>query len=616
MDYREVGLLAGIEIHQQLDTAEKLFCRCPTTLRRTAEHSGEFYRYLRATESELGEVDQAAREEMMVERRFTYYPYDTTCLVENDEEPPAEMNPEAFRLSLVCAKMLSMTPIAQVHTMRKLVIDGSNTSGFQRTALVAVNGVLPGGGAIETLCLEEEACQRVAGDTFSLDRLGIPLVEITTSPCLHSPEEVQDTARYLGMILRSTGRVKRGIGTIRQDVNISVRGGARVEIKGVQELDLLAEVVRREVSRQLALLAIRDELKRRNAGVVETPVDVTAVFAGTTSAIIGRAKVVLATRLNGFAGLVGREIQPGRRLGSELSDYAKRCGVGGIFHTDELPAYGITSDEVDRLRDAAGASDSDCVVIVAADRKAAVCAAAQVVRRAKMACEGVPEETRRMLEEGSTAYMRPLPGAARMYPETDVLPVPVTRALWERIEPAELLTSRAARFVSEYGLDPGVVHQVAFSEQLPLFERSVAVGVPAGIAARALISTWKEVSREGVDLGVVSDDQVVAVLRAVSAGKTAKEAIPDLFRSLAAGATVEEALSRISPPMSENRLEEVVDRIIRERGDYVREKGMAALGPLMGVVMAEVRGSVDGKQVSQVLKRKISEHLGKEGGRN
>ena len=265
MDYKALGLVAGIEIHQQLDTEEKLFCHCPTTLREIAEHNGEFSRYLRATVSEMGEIDRAAKEEMKHDRRFQYYTYDTTCLVENDEEPPAPVNDEALSVCLTIGKMFGMTPVPQVHTMRKLVIDGSNTSGFQRTALIAFNGTLPDGGQIETICLEEEAAQRVKDEVFSLDRLGIPLVEITTSPCMHTPEDVQKVAEYIGMVLRSTGKVKRGLGTIRQDVNISIAEGARVEIKGVQELDLIAEVVRREVQRQQSLLAIRDELRKRGA---------------------------------------------------------------------------------------------------------------------------------------------------------------------------------------------------------------------------------------------------------------------------------------------------------------------------------------------------------------
>src|SRR5512136_572566 len=277
MDYNTVGLTAGIEIHQQLNTDEKLFCHCVTLLRDSAEHSGEFFRYLRVTESEMGEIDRAAQEEMKRDRKFQYYTYDTTCLVENDEEPPAPLNDEALSVCLTVARMFSMTPIRQVHTMRKLVIDGSNTSGFQRTALVALNGTLPNGGEIETICLEEEAAQRVKDDIFSLDRLGIPLIEITTSPCMHTPDEVQQVAEYIGMVLRSTGKVKRGLGTIRQDVNISIAKGARVEIKGVQELNLIAEVVRREVLRQQSLLAIRDELKLRGASVAAAEgTDVTA----------------------------------------------------------------------------------------------------------------------------------------------------------------------------------------------------------------------------------------------------------------------------------------------------------------------------------------------------
>ncbi|HRR88369.1 MAG TPA: Glu-tRNA(Gln) amidotransferase subunit GatE, partial [Methanoculleus sp.] len=328
-DYDALGLKAGIEIHQQLDTAEKLFCHCPTVLRDVSERTGEFQRYLRATGSELGEIDRAAREEMRLVRKFCYYTYDTVCLVEHDEEPPTPMNPEALEIALTIAKMLGMTPVEHVHTMRKVVIDGSNTSGFQRTALIALSGALPGGCRVETICLEEEAAQRVEGDTFSLDRLGIPLVEITTAPCMHNPEEVARVAAYIGMVLRSTGRVKRGLGTIRQDINVSIANGARVEIKGVQDLDLITEVVRREVERQVNLLEIRDALRERGARVDQNVVDVTDLFSGTNSSILKKARSILALRLCGFAGLVGREIQPDRRLGSEFSDYAKKCGVGG-----------------------------------------------------------------------------------------------------------------------------------------------------------------------------------------------------------------------------------------------------------------------------------------------
>ncbi len=618
MDYKDLGLKAGIEIHQQLDTAEKLFCRCPTVLRDVADRTGEFYRYLRATESELGEIDRAAEEEMKLVRKFCYYTYDTVCLVDHDEEPPAPMNPEALEICLTIAKMLGMTPVEQVHTMRKLVVDGSNTSGFQRTALVALSGALPDGCRIETICLEEEAAQRVEGETFSLDRLGIPLVEITTAPCMHTPKAVQEVAAYIGMVLRSTGRVKRGLGTIRQDINVSIAGGARVEIKGVQELDLIAEVVRREVCRQVNLLAIRDALRDRGARVDRTVVDVTALFAGTKSAILKKAKAILAIRLCGFAGLVGREIQPGRRLGSEMSDYAKKCGVGGIFHTDELPAYGVTAEEVARLREFVGACDDDCVAIVAASRERAGCAVEQVMIRADMALAGVPEETRKMLDEGSSAYMRPLPGAARMYPETDVFPIVLSSALWEGIAVPELLTDRAERFVREFGLDEALARQVAFSERLPLFEEAVAAGVRPTLAARTLLATCRELARGGVAIDRVGEDDILALLSAVEAGRAAKEAIPDLLAELARTAgesagtpreRVDAAIAKMAPAVSQADVESIVRRIVSEREAFAREKGMGALGPLMGVVMQELRGSVDGKVVSETLRRELKRIL-------
>ena len=604
-DYAALGLKAGIEIHQQLDTAEKLFCHCPTVLRDVEEHNGEFFRYLRATVSEMGEIDRAAREEMMVMRPFSYYAYDTTCLVENDEEPPAPLNPEALALSLTIAKMMGMTPVEQVHVMRKLVIDGSNTSGFQRTGLVALNGSLPKGERIESICLEEEAAQRIEGDSFSLDRLGIPLAEITTAPDMHTPEAVQNVAAYIGMLLRSTMKVKRGIGTIRQDVNVSIREGTRVEIKGVQELRLIDEVVRREVQRQVNLVAIRDELLARNASVDEASHDVTALFKETGSAILKRAKTIHAVCLRGYAGCVGREIQPGRRLGSEMSDYAKKCGVGGLFHTDELPAYGVTADEVASLKEVVGAGPDDCVVLVADAQEKVTCAIEQVRRRAEMARDGVPEETRKMLEEGSSAYMRPLPGAARMYPETDVLPVMVTDAYYDALCLPELLSEKADRYVRDMGLDASLARQMVYSRRCGLFEEAVSRGVKSTLAARTLLGTMKELSRDGADVSAVPDEALIDLLVRVEAGSVAKEAIPPVIRALSEGQDIDAAISAVAPSIGREEVRAIICAAIAEREEFVREQGMRAVGPLMGVVMKELRGRADGKVISELLKEEV-----------
>jgi glutamyl-tRNA(Gln) amidotransferase subunit E len=546
---------------------------------------------------------------MKHDRKFQYYTYNTTCLVENDEEPPAPLNDEALAVCLTIGKMFGMTPVPQVHTMRKLVIDGSNTSGFQRTGLIAFNGALPNGGEIETICLEEEAAQRVKDEVFSLDRLGIPLVEITTSPCMHTPEEVQKVAEYIGMVLRSTGKVKRGLGTIRQDVNISIAKGARVEIKGVQDLDLIAEVVRREVQRQQNLLAIRDELRTRSASADgATGHDVTGLFKETKSTVLKKAKKIHAVVLKGFAGLVGREIQPERRLGSEMSDYAKKCGVGGIFHTDELPAYGVTIEEVATLRSHMQAEEQDCVIIASGtNEKQAACVISQVITRAKLALSDhpVPEETRKMLESGSTAYMRPLPGAARMYPETDVLPVLINDARWDAVTIPELLTAKADRFVAAYGIERNYALQLAASDRLPLFDRAVTEGIKPKLAAFTILSTTTELRRDGVDVRKIPDEAYLDTWRAVDSGKAAREAIPEIFRSIAGGSTFAEAMQKLAPAVSRGELETIVRKILLERADFIAQKGMAAVGPLMGVVMAEVRGSVDGKIVSEILKSEI-----------
>lgn len=605
MDYEAVGLKAGLEIHQQLNTKEKLFCHSPTVIRDSAEHTGEVSRYLRVAVSEMGDVDRAAKEELMNQRLFTYYTYDTTGLVEIDEEPPAPLNPDALDIVLTIAKMFEMTPLPEIHTMRKMIVDGSATSGFQRTALVALNGAIEHACRVETVAVEEEACQRVEDTIFSVDRLGIPLIEITTSPCMKTPEEVHDIAQYIGMTLRSTGRVKRGIGTIRQDVNVSIRDGARVEIKGVQELDLIAEVVRREVQRQLSLLAIRDELQARNALVNGEVYDVTSVFARTQSQVLKKARVILGTVLHGFNGLVGLDIQPDRRLGSEMSDYAKKCGVGGLFHTDELPAYGVTEEEVHVLKETLGAGPEDAVVIVASTEQKCRCAMQMIIRRAKMAFEGVPEETRKMLEGGSTAYMRPLPGAARMYPETDILPVPVTKEYWESIAAPELLTVKAERFVAEYGLDPGMARQMAFSEELPLFERAVSEGIRPVFAARTILASLKELSRAGISSDALSDDAIIAVMKTVEAGNAAKEAVLDILTACAKGMSVSDAVSRVAPAFSREELQDLVHGIVNDRVEFIRTRGKAALGPVMGVIMKEVRGRIDGKVVSEVLDEEL-----------
>jgi len=618
-DYEKLGLVAGLEIHQQLETETKLFCACPTDRREPADATRRFTRYLHPARSELGEIDAAALEESRIDREFEYLAYDSTCLVEEDDEPPHRIDGEALRTTLEIAQLLDVSVVDQAHVMRKVVIDGSNTGGFQRTMLVGQNGEIQtddGPVGIEDLLLEEESAQRVAqtdrGVRFSLDRLGIPLVEIGTSPDIRSPEQAREAAEQIGMLLRSTGAVKRGLGTIRQDVNVSIADGARVEMKGVQSLDDIDSLVELEVQRQVRLLEIAEELTERGAAV-GTPQTVTDVFEDTDSGVIGGALAeggaVEAVRLEGFDGLLGRELQPDRRLGSEIADYARQRGAGGLFHTDELPAYGVTEAEVEALREAVDADADDGVMIVAGDPETAGSAIEAACNRAESALDGVPEETRDATPEATTQYLRPLPGAARMYPETDVPPVDPDPAT---IEEPELLSEKVERYQREYGLGEGLTEQVVYGQRMTLFESVVDDGIDATLAAQLLESTLTELRRDDVPVEALSDDQLRGTLQLVEDDEIAREGVPELLTALATdpelspkGAAEQEGLGSAGEAAVRTAVEAVVER----NADQVETEAMDAFSALMGECMAELRGKADGDLVSAVLREEIQARL-------
>jgi len=610
-DYDALGLVAGLEIHQQLDPETKLFCNCPTRRREPEASVRTVERYLHPTRSELGELDEAAMEESRLDRVFEYLAFDTTCLVEEDEEPPGRIDREALDVALEIAALLDATVVDEAQVMRKIVVDGSNTSGFQRTSLVATDGAIEtdaGTVGIEDLMLEEESAARIdEGEghvTFGLDRLGIPLVEIGTAPDISTPAQAREAAEHIGMLLRSTGSVKRGLGTIRQDVNVSIAEGARVELKGVQSLEEIDDIVRGEVARQVALLEIADELRDREAAVGD-PVDVTEVFADTDSGVIASASTVMAVPLYGFDGLVGREIQPDRRLGTELSDHATRAGAGGIFHTDELPAYGVTAAEVDALRAAVDAGADDAVALVAASETVAEQAIEAVADRARAAVEGVPEETRDAEEGGTSRYLRPLPGAARMYPETDVPPVVLDPT---DVEPPELLADRVDRYVEAHGLDEGLAEQVAYGRWMSVFEAALDRGVDPTLAAGTVESTLTELRRDGVPVESLTDDHLLETLALVEDGDLAKEGVGEVLAVLArepdltpAEAVEEAGLGGVG----EAEVREAVREVVERNADQVEAEGMGAFSALMGEAMGALRGRADGELVSEVLREEI-----------
>ncbi len=615
-DYEKLGLKMGLEIHQQLNTDEKLFCACDCNL---TDKKPEFkiLRNLRPTQSELGKIDRAAFEEARRKLNFIYEAYThETCLVEADEEPPHPLNLEALKISLIMATLLNMHVVDEFHVMRKQVIDGSNTGGFQRTGLVATEGYLEtdyGKVIIENLCLEEDAARRIGHEkgkvTFRLDRLGIPLVEITTDPSINHPEQVREVAYQIGQILRST-KVKRGLGTIRQDLNISISEGARVEIKGVQDLDLMPKMVENEVKRQINLLKIRDELINRDASVDDKLYDVAEVLSETGSKIITRAESVFAIKLNGFKGLIGMEIQPGRRFGTELAGYAKKMGVSGLFHTDELPAYGIVEHEVAALNEFLGAGEKDAFILVADNKEKVINALQEVQRRAKMAIDSVPEETRKVTPDGNTEYLRPLPTASRMYVETDI---PVISILKEQLEEVssnlpELPEEKKERIIKQYNLSDDLAKQLVRTDKVESFEYIKSKSaVDSTAVASALAYTLKELKRDGCAVNKLNNDVLLDTFYLLEEGKISKEAVPQILENVCkeSNSPQKAAASLNLMMISEDDVERIIDELTSSNNEMITERGMGSIGPLMGMAMKKLKGKADGKLVNKLLKDKI-----------
>ncbi len=622
LNYKELGLKVGLEIHRQLDT-KKLFSPVPSELHEEVDFT--FQRRLRPTMSELGEIDQAALEEFKKGKTYVYEGnYKFSDLVYMDEEPPHMPDEEALRIALQIAYLLNATPVDEVHFMRKIVIDGSNVSGFQRTAIIAMNGKVDtpwGSVGIPTICLEEDAAriiERKDGKViYRIDRLGIPLVEIATTPDIHHPEQAKVVAKYIGDALRATRKVKRGLGTIRQDLNVSIKGGARIEIKGVQELDMIPIIIEHEVIRQLNLLRIRDELKKRGANEEELKeefYDVTDIFENTQSKIIARAikrdEKVLALKLPKFRGLIGYEIQPGRRLGTEMADRAKKY-VKGIFHVDELPNYGITQEEVDAIIERLGLGEQDAFVLVAAEEEIAKKALREVLQRAKEALYGVPEETRKALPDGNTQYMRPLPGKARMYPETDIPPILITKEMKEEIlaNLPELPQAKVERYVKEFKIDKSLAKTLVDDERDELFEELIEMGVKPSLAASILVVVLKGLKKE-VPIDNITDEHIKEAFKLYLDNKIAKEAFEEIFKELALHpekTALQVAEEKRLTLLSLEEVEKIIDEIIQQNIDVIKTKGMGAMGMIMGRAMAKLRGKADGKLVSQLVRKKIQE---------
>ena len=649
----KLGFMCGIEVHQQLATG-KLHSRQPgdlydVTMDTLPEDWPRFSRKLRAARGEGGKIDIAARFETRRNRSFEYVQSPNSGLIELDDQPPLTHDESALDIALTTSALLNAKPVSLLQTMRKTVVDGSNTSGFQRTTLISTGGTLETSSdpvGISVLCLEEDSARKLdtyATDTgecviYNLDRLGLPLIEIATDPDVKTPEHAKETSIALGRTLRQTRRVRRGLGSIRQDLNVSIACGDRIEIKGCQDLNWIPRIIKLEMARQLHFYRLANTLRgqlslpalpsdrRLDDASTEASVrdkvaqalplqltDVTEVFADCESKMVvnglQKSYTMLALPLPGLAGKIGTKQLDSEgsqlpRLGRELAGAAKLAGVKGVFHSDELPAYGIEISNVESVRKALKLSDDDGFVLCLAPKWQAELALESVLLRARAAWHRIPQEVRNVVikkgapDDGTTAPMRPLPGGARMYPETDIPTQTIDSQKWQSIiDNLPMTDSQRQTRMNQFDVSADQKDQILARELDDVF-----VEYQGGLPAKA----WAAVLLENDEINPRLSS---LVLSAKEAGEITREAINDVIAHFAGhipeiSDIIAYAEQHGLKPADESELGDIIAAVVAERLDFVKERGMGAIGPLMGVVMQQA-GAADGKAVSALLKQAI-----------
>lgn len=628
----DVKIKIGFEIHQQLDTNKKLFCDCPCIDAQKIDST--FIRKLRPTQSELGFFDSTTIFESKKNRLIRYhFSSNSSCLVEADEEPPHDINSDALETALVISLALNSTVVDEIHVMRKIVIDGSNTSGFQRTMLIATGGFIEVNKdkiGIQTISLEEDASKLISDDgvfkEYSLDRLGVPLIEIAVEPITvrDNIDEVIKIAVTIGQLLRASKRVTRGLGSIRQDVNISINDGNVVEVKGVQQLDQLSNMIKYEIFRQHGLILISDKLKTvqktHQVAIGKKIEDVNDILKTSKSKIIKKIMdasncIFKAIRIDGFGGLLGFEPYPDVRLGKELGELVRFYGIGGIFHSDELPNYGITLEEVEAIRKRLDIVDDEtnAFIIIGGSSVILDNVIAAVLERLSYALKGVPYETRSITMDGKTVFSRPRAGSARMYPETDIPPFQISTFLLESLKTKipKKWDDVILSITQKYKINTQLAEQIFDSHYYKIFEKiSDSTSIPTSFIASKLVEDITNLERQGFDSNLLTFDMIEDIFSKVESHEIAKESIPLIFEKIMKNdvTNVEEAIVSLGlKSISETELNDIIDDIIKEYSDFIKRKGMTSFSLLMGRSMSKLRGKVDGQKVNSILKHKLEQ---------
>jgi len=632
-DYRAVGLRCGLEVHQQLLTQTKLFCHCPAG-RYTDEYDAEIVRHMRPTLSEMGEYDGTALMEKKTRKNIYYHiHHDTVCTYEFDDTPPFLISDEAIDIALKLALLLQLNLVDELHIARKQYLDGSIPTGFQRTTILGIDGWLPyreGRIGIRQLSLEEDSCREVSDQghdrVYLTDRLGMPLIEVVTDPDMRTPQQCADVCRIISNLCRSTQAVRRGYGATRQDVNVSVAGGTRIEIKGVPQIWRIPRLIYNEASRQVALLRIRDELHRR--GITEETFawagsDVTRLLGRTSYAPIRSAldagRCVRCVVLRGFAGLLNTTTQEHTTFAKEFSDRVRVIAclteLPNLIHSD-LAAESLWAGDWQKLRRRLKADDRDALLLVWGPARDAESACEEIAIRAREATIGVPSDTRQGLKDGTNGFERVLPGAERMYPDTDLPPLAITpeRIARLRTELPEPVWETQARFRAA-GMLEDDIRRTCISPRAPLARRIIdelhLSGKLVGVVLGQRMIAFR---RDGLGPDRLTDEAVYVVLRRVAEGGLPADAAARFVESLlrdngAALITGEDAGAaldaRVGAPLSEGEVEAHLDAALgaADHGRFATEAKLERY--VMGFVMRELIGRVPGREVRHRLRARL-----------
>lgn len=625
-DYKLVGFKSGLEVHQQLLTERKLFCRCPAG-KYNHKFDAEILRHMRPTLSELGEYDGTALMEFKTKKDIIYHiNRESVCTYEMDDTPPFEINEQALDIAIEIALLYRSAATDEIHIARKQYLDGSIPTGFQRTAIVSIGGKIPYKDReinIIQLSIEEDSCREVSDyghrRVYIADRLGMPLIETVTAPDMKTPYEVAEVGKILSNIVKSTGKVRTGAGAAREDVNVSVTGGTRIEIKGVPSLKRIPLLTYNEAMRQWNLLRLREELKKRNI-TAETFTSksnlITKILRKTKYLPICNAlseeKVIGSVILRGYKGLLNWQTQTETYFSKEISDRVRVVAclttLPNIIHSDSTSET-ISIAEWQKVKKAVGATDYDTVVIVWGSEVDVDTAMKEIAIRAKEATFGVPSETRQALKDGTTGFERILPGPERMYPDTDLPPKRITSDRIKRIEAQipEYFWEKV-NWYKELKVPADLVEPLAISNLSLIFKKAVMEWkINPKLAAVVLIQYPKRLRKMKLNFDKIDTEIFQFVLEAYRDGLLSKEGI--LYAMYDAVRTGTFSKDKLHAPIKEKEVKNIVKTSYAElngRKIYNEDKIDFVL---KGMVMGKVRGRIDGKLVSDAVNVYVKEGI-------